>query len=302
MSDFTSSFWDYYVMGLVAFGIAFCIFALVTNTTKPLQGDEPELHGHVWDETLAEYNNPLPRWWMGLFWMTILFAVAYLVVFPGFGSNKGVGNWTSTRQYRAEMNAASEKLAPLLAQYKATDLVTLSQNQDAMEMGKRMFQSYCAQCHGESAKGGRGFPNLTDNDWLYGGEPEMVETSILEGRQGVMTPFGPVIGEEGVKDVANYVRSLSGLPADSLRAQRGVDIFQQNCVACHGPEAKGNQLIGAPNLTDKTWLYSSHEAAIMDTVRNGRMNKMPSFREFLGEEKVHVLAAYVLSLSKQSDK
>lgn len=302
MADFTSNFWNLYVMGLVAFGLLFCLFALVSNMTRSPQGKTPELHGQVWDETLAEYDNPLPRWWMYLFWITVIFAIAYLFIFPGFGNYKGSGNWTATKQYREEMNQASAKIAPQLAKYASMDIPALSQDKQAMEMGKRMFQSYCAQCHGENAKGSKGFPNLTDDDWLYGGAPETIQTTILDGRQGVMTPFGSVIGEEGVKDVANYVRSLSNLSSDSIRAQRGADVFQQNCVACHGPDAKGNQMIGAPNLTDTIWLYGNREETISETVRGGRTNKMPAFREFLGEDKVHVLAAYVYGLSHQAAK
>ena len=201
---------------------------------------------------------------------------------------------------QAEQKAAAEKYGPIFAKFRSMDLNAVAGDKEANSMGQRLFLTYCAQCHGADAKGAKGFPNLTDNDWLYGGEPETIKTTVLGGRQGMMPPFGPALGADGVKDVANYVRSLSGLAHDSLRAQRGKELFAQNCVACHGPEAKGTPALGAPNLTDKTWLYGSAEATIIETVTNGRTNKMPAFQEFLGEDKVHLLAAYVLSLSKNA--
>ncbi|HMV19392.1 MAG TPA: cytochrome-c oxidase, cbb3-type subunit III [Zoogloea sp.] len=299
MADFVSGFWNSYVMVLVFLSIAFCVFVLVTNTTKRPTGPA-ELHDHVWDETLQEYNNPLPRWWMYMFWITIIFAIAYLAMYPGFGNNQGKLGWSAVGQWEAEQKAAAEKYGPIFAKYRGMDLNAVAADKDANAMGQRLFLTYCAQCHGADAKGAKGFPNLTDNDWLYGGEPDTIKTTVLGGRQGMMPPFGPALGADGVKDVANFVRSLSGLAHDSLRAQRGKEIFAQNCAACHGPEAKGTPAVGAPNLTDKTWLYGSAEATIIETVTNGRTNRMPAFQEFLGEDKVHLLAAYVLSLSKNA--
>ncbi len=297
MADFVSGFWNAYVMVLVFLSISFCVFVLVSNTTKRPSGPVG-LHDHVWDETLQEYNNPLPRWWMYMFWITIVFAIVYLSMYPGFGNNQGKLGWSAVGQWEAEQKAAAEKYGPIFAKYKGMDLNAVAADKEANAMGQRLFLTYCAQCHGADAKGAKGFPNLTDADWLYGGEPDTIKTTILGGRMGMMPPFGPALGADGVKDVANYVRSLSGLAHDSLRAQRGKELFTQNCVACHGPEAKGTPAMGAPNLTDKTWLYGSSEATIIETVTKGRTNQMPSFQAFLGEDKVHLLAAYVLSLSK----
>jgi cytochrome c oxidase cbb3-type subunit 3 len=295
MSDFVSSFWSVYVAGLTALSILFCAFVLWANMTKKQTGPV-ETHGHVWDETLEEYNNPLPGWWKWLFWITIVFAVVYLAVYPGFGSNKGAFGWSSVGQYEKEMQAANEKYAPIFNKYAAMDLKAVAADGEAKAMGERLFLTYCAQCHGSAAQGAKGFPNLTDSDWLYGGEPETIKTTIQGGRNGVMPPFGQ-LGAESIKDVANYVRSLSGLAADGLRAERGKAVFEQNCVACHGPEAKGTPALGAPNLTDKVWLYGSSEATIIETVTGGRNNRMPAFQEFLGDAKVHLLSAYVLGLS-----
>jgi len=299
MADFVSGFWNAYVMVLVFLSICFCVFVLVSNMTKRTSGPVG-LHDHIWDETLQEYNNPLPRWWMYMFWITIVFAIAYLAMYPGFGDNQGKLGWSARGQWEAEQKAAAEKYGPIFAKFRDMDLNAVAADKEANAMGQRLFLTYCAQCHGADAKGAKGFPNLADNDWLYGGEPETIKTTVLGGRQGMMPPFGPALGADGVKDVANYVRSLSGLAHDSLRAQRGKDMFAQNCVACHGPEAKGTPALGAPNLTDKVWLYGSSETTIIETVSNGRTNRMPAFQEFLGEDKVHLLAAYVLSLSKQA--
>ncbi|WP_341644022.1 cytochrome-c oxidase, cbb3-type subunit III [Thauera sp. SDU_THAU2] len=296
MADFISGFWNMYVMVLVALSILFCVFVLVSNMTKREKGPV-ELHGHVWDETIAEYNNPLPRWWMYLFWLTIIFAVTYLAIYPGFGNvNQHRGQWA---QYDAEMAKAEERYGPIFAKYREMDVMAVAADPEANAMGKRLFLTYCAQCHGSAAQGNKGFPNLTDDEWQWGGDPETIKATITGGRMGIMTPFGPILGAEGVKDVANYVRSLSGLAHDSLRAQRGKDAFDTNCVACHGADGTGNPMLGAPNLANKAWLYGSSEATIIETISHGRTNQMPAFGEFLGEDKVHLLTAYVLSLSKQ---
>lgn len=297
MADFVNGFWNAYVMGLVALSLLFCLFVLMSNNKR--EKGPVELHGHVWDETLAEYNNPLPRWWLYLFWITLIFAVVYLVIYPGFGNTKGVLGWSSVGQYETEMRNANERYAPIFAKYQGMDMVAVAADEEARGAGKRLFVTYCAQCHGADARGAKGFPNLTDKIWNWGGEPETIKTTITGGRMGMMPSFGPVLGAEGVKDVANYVRSLSGLAHDSLRAQRGAEIFQQNCVACHGPEGKGTQAMGAPNLTDEDWLYGSSEATIIETVEKGRTNRMPGFGEFLGDAKIHLLASYVYGLSNK---
>lgn len=248
MADFISGFWNMYVMVLVALSILFCVFVLASNMTKREKGPV-QLHGHVWDETLAEYNNPLPRWWMYLFWITIVFAVVYLAIYPGFGrSNQSRGQWA---QYDAEMQAAQERFGPVFAKYREMDVMAVAADPEANAMGKRLFLTYCQQCHGAAAQGAKSFPNLTDSEWLWGGAPENIKETITNGRNGVMPPFGPALGADGVKDVANYVRSMNGLAHDSVRAQRGKEAFESNCVACHGADAKGNPMLGAPNLTDR---------------------------------------------------
>jgi cytochrome c oxidase cbb3-type subunit 3 len=243
---------------------------------------------------------------MWLFWITIVFSLVYLVLYPGLGRIPGIVGWTSASAYAKEAAAMEARTKPLYDKYLAMDLKAVAADPQAKAMGERLFLSYCAQCHGSDARGGRGFPNLADNDWLYGGEPQTVRESITNGRMGVMPALGPGLGEEKVKNVVAYVRSLSGLPSDGLKAQLGKEVFMQNCAACHGPEGKGMQALGAPNLADKIWLYDSSEATIALGVNKGRHvgiepehKPMPAHKDSLGAGKIQILAAYVWGLSNK---
>ena len=296
MSDFTSGFWNLYIGIITLASIAACAVLLKLTSRRRIASD-PDKTPHVWDEDLEEFNNPLPRWWVGLFYITIVFSLGYLWFYPGLGSWEGAWKWSSNGQYQDEMKKADQELAPLYDKFARQDLAQLATDPQAKAIGQRLFLNYCAQCHASDGGGSKGFPNLTDKDWLYGGEPETIKTTILNGRNGVMPPMAPVLGSEGTVDVAHYVRSLSGLASDEVRASRGKALFATNCVACHGPEAKGNPQVGAPNLTDKVWLYGSSEATIIETVTKGRNNVMPAHKDFLGEARVHVLAAYIYGLS-----
>ncbi|HXE39878.1 MAG TPA: cytochrome-c oxidase, cbb3-type subunit III [Azonexus sp.] len=296
MSDFVSDFWNLYVVVIVVASILACVVLLVVQGKATFTPGKTM--GHVWDENLEEYNNPMPRWWTWMFVITVVFAFVYLALYPGLGSFKGVLGWTSRGQHETEVKKMNDTVKPLFDKYMAMDLKAVAGDKQAMEMGKRMFLTYCMQCHGADARGAKGFPNLTDSDWLYGGEPEQIKQTISDGRQGVMPPHAQ-LGADTIKDLANFVRSLSGLPNDSVRAAKGKEAFTSaGCIGCHGPEATGNQAVGAPNLTDKVWLYGSSEATIIETITNGRQNKMPAWKEFLGDAKVHLLSAYVLSLSQ----
>jgi len=312
MSDFTSGFWNLFVMAVTFASIAACAWLLVVMNKVRTKGKTPpaaagakttETTGHVWDGDLAEYNNPLPKWWLNLFWITIVFSVVYLVLYPGFGNFPGILGWTSSEAYATERSALDAKTQQLFDKFQKADVKALAADPEAHALGERLFLNYCSQCHGSAAQGGKGFPNLTDSDWLYGGEPETIKTTITNGRMGVMPALGPALGPDGVKEVVAYVRSLSGLPHDPLRAQLGKPRFAQTCAACHGPDGKGNQTIGAPNLTDNIWLYGSSEATIAEGVNKGRHATgsehlpMPAFKDMLGDGKIHVLAAYVWSLS-----
>lgn len=310
MSDFTSGFWNLYVIVLTFASLVGCAWLLVVmskarGTAAPGKGTK-DTTGHVWDGDLAEYNNPLPKWWLNLFWITIVVSVVYLVLYPGFGNFAGVLGWSSRGAYTAEQKGADATVEPLFAKYRAMNIKQVAADPEARAMGERLFLNYCSQCHGSSALGGRGFPNLTDKDWLYGGEPENIVTTIANGRLGVMPALGAGLGPDGVKNVVAYVRSLSNLPHDKLSAQLGKPLFAQTCAACHGADGKGNTTMGAPNLTDDVWLFGSSEAAIAEGVMRGRnlgasegTLAMPAFKDVLGEGKIHLLAAYVWGLSNR---
>ncbi|MBL8525368.1 MAG: cytochrome-c oxidase, cbb3-type subunit III [Betaproteobacteria bacterium] len=297
MSDFVSDFWHWYIAILSIVGIVGCGVLLKMQSTKRLEkGEKAQLHGHVWDEDLTEYNNPLPRWWAWSFYITIIFSLIYLAFYPGLGNFAGRLGWTSANEYQQEIAQANAEYGPLFDKYMKVDIITLAKDPQANAMGQRLFLNYCAQCHGSDAGGAKGFPNLRDRDWLYGGDPASIETTILDGRNGVMpTLVAAIGGETGVMELTHYVRSLSGLKHDATQAAAGKTKFAV-CTGCHGADAKGMTAMGAPNLTDAVWLYGSSEETIAETIRHGRNNMMPAQKERLGEAKVHLLAAYVYSL------
>ncbi len=296
MSDFVSGFWNMYVVVIVLVSIFACALLLYMQSKATFTPGKTM--GHVWDETLEEYNNPMPKWWSWLFVLTVVFSLVYLVLYPGLGDFKGVLGWTQQGAHKIEVEKMDAVVKPMFDKYMAMDVKAVAGDKQAMEMGKRLYLTYCMQCHGADARGAKGFPNLTDADWQYGGEPEQIKETIANGRMGVMPPHEQ-LGADGIKDLANFVRSLSGLPNDSVRAAKGKEAFTSaGCVGCHGMDAKGMAAVGAPNLTDKVWLYGSSEATITETITKGRQNQMPAWKDFLGEGKVHLLAAYVISLSQ----
>jgi cytochrome c oxidase cbb3-type subunit 3 len=305
MSDFVSDFWSIWITAIVVAGFVGLTLLLFTQSkTTVKKGEQVETMGHVWDGDLEEYNHPLPRWWMLMFYITLIFGACYLVLYPGLGKWQGIRGWTSVGQYKEERAQAEAKYQPLYDSYLKQDLKTVAADPKAQEMGKRLFQTYCVQCHGSDARGAKGFPNLVSHDWLWGGDPKTIETTILNGRHGQMPAWGTVLGEEKVKDVANYVMSLSVQKKkfDAERAARGKETFTTICAACHGPDGKGNQQLGAPNLTHPSgnWLYGGTEKTIIETITNGRNNQMPAWKDFLGDAKVHLLAAYVWGLSNNA--
>jgi cytochrome c oxidase cbb3-type subunit 3 len=297
MSQFTSGFWDLYIGILTVVSILACALLRWQQSTQKTSATETS--GHVWDEDVKEYNHPLPSWWMWLFYLTILWGLVYLALYPGLGSYQGTLGWTQVKQLEEENLAAQKAYGPLYDKFAALDVEALSKNAEALAVGQKLFLNNCAQCHASDGAGSRGFPNLTDRDWLWGGAPDAIKASIAEGRTGAMPPFGPVLGEQGVKDVAHYVLSLSGGAHDSIRAARGKEKYAQTCVACHGAEGKGNPAVGAPDLTDKTWLHGSGEEAIIAQVTKGRINQMPAHKDILSPAKIQLLTAYVYSLSRK---
>ena len=300
---FTSNFWNWWVILLTVANILACWWLIVwTSKRRPGEAAVGDVMGHRWDGDLEEYNNPLPRWWLWLFYITILFSAVYLLLYPGLGTYGGLLNWSSVARYESEMQAAEERYGPIFAEYAARGIPDLARDPEAMQAGQRLFMTYCATCHGSDARGAPGFPNLRDGAWSWGGDPESIRTSILDGRRGVMPPWRDVLGEEGVEQVAAYVIRMSGREADPHLAEAGKSHFQNLCVACHGAQGEGNPMLGAPALNDNRWVHGGSPGAIRRSIAEGREGHMPAHRDFLGEDKAHLLATYVYSLNPPEER
>ena len=306
-----STFWSWYVTALTI-GTLLALLWLVFATRKgEKKGTTDQTMGHAFDG-IEENDNPLPKWWFMLFIGTIIFAVAYLALYPGLGNWKGVlpgyeGGWTQVKQWQKEVDKADAQYGPIYAKYAAMPIADVAKDEQALKMGGRLFSTYCSICHGSDAKGAVGFPNLTDTNWRWGGEPDTIKTTILHGRMAIMPAWGSIIGDDGVKNVSAYVRSsLAGLPlpeGSNADLQAGQTIFNSNCMACHGPQGKGMPMMGAPDLTHPAgWIYGSSLAQLQQTIRYGRNGQMPAQDAYLGNDKVHLLAAYVFSLSQQASQ
>lgn len=300
MSDFTSNFWAMWVAVITVVSIVACLLLLWFSGKAKAMTASDNTTGHVWDGDLREMNNPLPRWWAYLFVITIIFAFAYLALYPGLGTYKGTLGWTSAGAHQLEVTRGNEEVAPLYAKFSAMTPEALAADASAMAVGERLYMNNCAQCHASDLRGNKGFPNLTDTDWLGGGSHDTIKTTILQGRMGNMPPMAAAVGNaDDVKNVAQYVLSLSGSPNDSVRAELGKAKFA-SCAACHGLDGKGNQAIGAPNLTDDIWLHGYGEAAIVSAINNGIVNQMPAQDKVLTPAQIHVLAAYVWGFSNNN--
>jgi len=297
MSDFFSSGWSIFVAAGTVLGLLGCLVLLwVASRHRVMANDNST--GHTWDVDLREMNNPLPRWWMWLFIITVIFAGVYLAIYPGLGAYAGSLGWTSTGQHKAEQDKAAQAMAPVYARFVSMDAEALAKDPAAMGIGERLFLNNCAACHASDGRGSKGFPNLTDGDWLHGNTLDIVKKTITGGRNGVMPPMGAAVGSaDDVRNVAHYVLSLSGSAHDAVAASLGKPKFVL-CAACHGADGKGNQALGAPNLTDRVWLHGWGELAIVSIINQGRTNVMPAQGARLTPEQIHVLAGYVLSLSQ----
>lgn len=253
--------------------------------------------GHVWDGDLTELNNPLPRWWLWLFIITVAFGGVYLALYPGLGSYEGRLAWSSRAEHDAQARANAERIERTLAPFSTRPVAELDADPKALAIGRNLFLNNCATCHGSDGGGATGFPNLTDQDWLWGGDPDTVVATISNGRTGVMPPWGGPLGDAGVDDVLSYVLGLQGRKAGTGDARTGGEKFAMFCAACHGADARGNPALGAPNLTDAVWLHGGSLAAVRISIRDGRGGAMPAHAARLGETRIKLLAAYVLSLS-----
>ncbi len=291
-------FWSLFISVLTIASIVAIVWLLIATARSKTGGSEATT-GHVWDEDLSEYNHPLPLWWLGLFLISVIFGAIYLVFYPGLGSNKGALGWTSGRQVTADLAENNRKLETVFAQFRDKPIDVLETDPKALEVGHNVFVNNCAACHGSDARGAKGYPNLTDNDWLFGGQPDQVLTTILKGRTAAMPAWGPVLGDAGVDEVANYVLSLSGRKVDDKLAEAGKARYATLCFACHGADGKGNVAIGAPNLTDEIWLYGGSLEDVKTSIRNGRNGKMPTWEAILGQDRSRLVAAWVLAQSQQ---
>jgi cytochrome c oxidase cbb3-type subunit 3 len=288
-----TGFWSLFVIVLTVGSVVGCLWLLTIYST----GQVTEQADHVWDEDLREFNNPLPRWWLWLYWMSAIFLVIYLIIYPGMGTFKGTGSWTQVNQYEAEVATAEERYGNIYAAYADVPLEQLAEVPEAVNLGQNLFQNFCVTCHGSDGRGAKGFPNLTDESWLYGGSAATIEQSITNGRIGVMPALGAVLGDEGVEQVVGHVLTLSGGDAPAgVDVAAGQQKFMQFCSACHMPTGTGNPALGAPNLTAGRWVHGGTEADIRDVIMTGRVNQMPAQRDLLSPDRIRALVAYVLSL------
>ncbi|YCO05342.1 cytochrome-c oxidase, cbb3-type subunit III [Vibrio sp. VNB-15] len=323
-----TTFWSLWIIVITVGTLVGCAILLTWCAKDKMGVEEGEDMGHEYDG-IRELNNPLPKWWTYLFVSTFVFAAVYLTLFPGLGSFKGVLNWQSSDQTVRTLEESKEAIARAqenkqLNQYaKELDdadayfgeafralahnadglrpIPAIAQDPDAIKVGQRLFLQNCSQCHGSDARGQKGFPNLTDNAWLYGGEPAAIVTTIMQGRIGQMPAWKDALGEQGVQEVVSYTLSLSGRKVNAREAEAGKARFVV-CAACHGTDGKGNPAVGAPDLTDQYWLFGDSRAAVTETVMNGRSGVMPAWKDILGEDKVQLVAAYVWSLSNTDNK
>ncbi len=293
-------FWNYWIIVLTTVNVVAMLW-LLYMTARKRPGDQAPgeaTTGHTWDGDLSEYNNPLPRWWLWGFYFSIAFAVVYLALYPGLGNFAGRLGWTQESAWATDVRHASRESTARLAHFDSMELDELRENTEAMRTARNLFAANCAACHGTDAHGAKGFPNLTDHDWLHGGTAAAITTTLQQGRQGVMPAWGSILGAEGVEQVANYVLSLSGQTVSATLANAGADKFAQTCAACHGVEGRGNMALGSPNLTDNIWLYGGTVETIKETVAKGRTNRMPAHLALLGPTRIKLLTAYVLNLSQ----
>jgi len=294
-----STFWTSYIAALVLINLLGCV-ALIYYTGRSQPANvKPEDTSHTWDGDLTEYNKPMPKWWINLFYLTIIFSVAYLIYYPGIGSFEGIGGWTSVGQHDAERAENEARLAPMFARFANASVPELSRNPEAVALGQSVFANNCATCHGSDARGSRGFPNLTDASWNWGGKPEDILDTIVQGRQAVMPAFGAVLGSDAaITETAVYVQSLSGQKTDPALAAAGKVRFEGICAACHGVAGGGNPLLGAPNLSDEAWLYGNDLATIREGIIKGRNGMMPAQQPIIGADRARLAAAYVYSLGR----
>lgn len=293
-----STGWSLFVI-IVTFGMLIGFTWLVLNTRRIQDPDGAnKLNDHEFDG-ITEYDAPMPEWFTWMFLASIAFAVIYLALYPGLGNFPGLLGWSSSQALKQDQRRAEARHAPLFQRYLRTPVEELAEDPQAVRMGQRLFGNYCAQCHGSAAQGAPGFPNLTDGHWSWGGEPAQIRSTLVNGRQAAMPAWGPVLGEDGIAEATEYVLALAGRDHDAEAAERGAEHYQQLCVACHGPEGRGNTALGAGDLTAGVYLYGGSRETIATTLRQGRNGVMPAQRDILDEARIHILTAYVYGLPRR---
>lgn len=299
MSDFVSSGWSIWITTIALLGIVFCLYMLFSQRKSVTQDEasKEEFEKKVWDGDIRELDNSAARWFNVMYVGLCIIAFGYLLLYPGLGSFPGLLHWTAAKQVQEEQMEVNQRLEPLYARFADMEIEAIAADDEAQAIGQRLFLNNCAQCHGSDAQGSPSFPNLTDSAWLWGGEPEDILKTITDGRNGVMTAHASMMSPADASDIAQYVRSLNGLAHDSLRVNAGKRLYDQFCIACHGADAKGNQMLGAPDLTDNNWLYGSSEETIVEGILQGRNNTMPAQKDILTPEQIRVLAGWVWGLS-----
>ncbi len=295
------AFWHWFIAaGTIAF-VVWCVRLIQwAGKQGPQDVADEDLVGHVWDGDLVEWNNPAPKWWLYLYFITIAWAVGYMIAYPGLGSFDGLLGWSQQGQYEEEMQAAADRYEPIYENFAAMDFEALKGNAEALKLGGSLYASYCTTCHGSDARGASGYPNLTDNDWLWGNSEAAITATLKNGRKAVMPVLAPALGgDAGIDNMVAYVQSLSGAVEADAAAMSAKPMFLALCSACHTADGTGNPMFGAPNLTDDIWLYGGSAEVIRSTIVNGRNGIMPSHGELLGEDRTKILAAYVASLSQR---
>jgi cytochrome c oxidase cbb3-type subunit 3 len=291
-----TSFWSMWIIVLTSATFVGMTWILFANRKRNEKTTE-ETTGHSADG-IEEFDNPLPAWWFYMFLITIIWGIGYLIIYPGMGNFPGVLGWTQVEQHDRKVAAADEKFRAMRDRYLALPVEEIAADPAVIKMGMRMFGNNCAQCHGADAKGSYGFPNLTDGDWIYGGDPEAIKTTLVNGRQAAMPGWQQILGDKGIAETTEYLLQLNSRDADDGKAEAGKKHFAAYCAACHGQDGTGNPALGSPNLTNGIWLYGGTREQITHTLRVGRNGQMPAFGDTLSEDKIHILAAYVYSLNK----
>ncbi|AQS50992.1 cytochrome-c oxidase, cbb3-type subunit III [Paenalcaligenes hominis] len=297
MNEFFSVGWSIWITAIALGGVVFCLFVLISQLKgQPKKGEAISDTGHSWDG-ITEYDTPLPRWWVSMYLILSAIALAYMFLYPALGSFDGFLGTNQAKEVRLAQEEIEARVQPVFQKYAEMPITDIAKDDEARAIGQRLFLNNCAQCHGSDAQGSPSFPNLSDDSWLWGGEPEQILHTITNGRRGIMPAHNAMMTPAQASEIAQYVRSLSNLAHDQTRVVPGKKLYDQFCVACHGAEGKGNQMLGAPNLTDSAWLYGSSEDTIVYGILNGRDNQMPAQKDHLSQEQIRLLAGWVWGLS-----